>query len=193
MGKSYNLFLDADLDRNLYLSDLQLLTLICELPLEELRKECAAWNCKLPTLTGDDDHKCSQLKDLLFFGMVGVPLHRLDSHEAISRVGSQYVEIAQLDMKQLKERCSETNIPIGDDLKKEDYVTQLQYASLGWELPWPELEQECVEFGIPLKKFRFPPNEQEKRGLVLMLLFAKWADIPIHRFDTRRPLPVSRI
>eukprot|EP00747_Dinoflagellata_sp_TGD_P071295 gnl/TRDRNA2_/TRDRNA2_156972_c0_seq2.p1 gnl/TRDRNA2_/TRDRNA2_156972_c0~~gnl/TRDRNA2_/TRDRNA2_156972_c0_seq2.p1 ORF type:complete len:747 (+),score=130.69 gnl/TRDRNA2_/TRDRNA2_156972_c0_seq2:83-2323(+) len=138
------------------------------LPLTELEKECAEWGMSLSAMglpkRGKETESRQQLQDLLFFSLNGVPVHRFTSFEVVAELAGQFQALSQMSLVELKKQFREWNMPVQENLSKDECLNRLQHATLWWELPLSELKKECGEWDIKLSDVHLAGSDDDKRG-----------------------------
>jgi len=149
---------------------------LANMKLHALERTCREWNVKLDLfddLVQEQAARALQLYNLLYFGVNGVPIHRLTSVEAARRVASKAKELRRIDLQALKHEAVQSCFVTHGSFTKEHYIHQLETAYLWSELPLAALAEECTAQGIDLEELH-SEAELDNDGLAPQGLYLDW-------------------
>lgn len=179
--KEWNLPLQPNLSREGYLSRLKDATVWWQLPLLELKKECAARAISISgiRLKGPDEDKRGQLLDLLLFYIfkdafraMGLPVQQLSSLNACWELSEDWAGIEGASSSELTKRYQGLGLPT-TGLQRKDLVERLKKTSLWMAVPFADLQKECRAHHV-----NSIGTEEERGELVGRLLGAHWLPKP---------------
>mmetsp|Transcript_45428 Transcript_45428/g.83084 ORF Transcript_45428/g.83084 Transcript_45428/m.83084 type:complete len:682 (+) Transcript_45428:89-2134(+) len=196
-AQEWEMFLHEPSSREECLNQLGFVPKIVNSTLPALEDVCLEWKVKLERvqdLPKGQPAKLAKLRDLLFFGLSGVPVARFRSIEAACNLASTMFELQTTSEEGVAEQAREWRLMTNPTFDKAHYIGQLYYARLWWELPTEELRQECREYEVSVQDMGIKPDadENDRRGIYLdwLLWSLTWEDfeqagLPVHEVYTQ--------